>query len=74
LKVGTQFKPSVFTEIKSSEESPSLSRSQEKTSVFGRLGKIIFENKNKNILQKHENIFQSEPNPSTLIPVLQNNI
>jgi len=39
LKVGTQSKSSVFTKIKSSEESPSSSHSQEKTSVFGRLDK-----------------------------------
>ena len=40
LKAGTQSEPSVFTRIKSSEESPSSSHSQEKASVFGRLGQI----------------------------------
>jgi len=40
LKVGTQSKPSVFTRIKSSEESPSSSHSQQKASVFSHLGKI----------------------------------
>ena len=36
----TQAKPLVFTRIKSSEELPSSSRSQEKALIFGRLGKI----------------------------------
>jgi len=40
LKVATQSKHSVFTRIKSSEELPSSSCSQEKASTFGLLGKI----------------------------------